>query len=102
KGSDGALVVPAGSVSVAVTEEATRASDVAAGQMSVQPMLASVVAVPATTPSMDTVMVLPGSAVPLKVGVVSLVASPLPLLRPGRSEERRVGKECGCWGGAEG
>src|SRR6266567_4104275 len=35
------------------------------------------VPVPAATPSTYTVMVLPGSAVPLKVGVLSLVTSPL-------------------------
>ncbi|EAU68165.1 Pea-VEAacid family [Stigmatella aurantiaca DW4/3-1] len=69
------LVLPAASVAVAFTVCGPSASG--AVGVRVQLPLAFAVAVPTDVPSTMTLTVLPGSAVPLYVGVLSLVVDPL-------------------------
>ena len=72
---DCALVLPAASVAVALTVCDPSASAVGGVKLQVPEALATVV--PTTTPSTITVTVLPASAVPVYVGVLSLVVEPL-------------------------
>ena len=68
------LVLPAASVAVARTVWLPSASGVVGVKL--QLPLASAVVVPTAVPSTITVTVLPASAVPLYVGVVSFVVEP--------------------------
>ena len=78
-GADGALTLPAGSVTVAVR---LWSPSLSVGVVYVHAPPASTITVPSTVVPSEMVTILPSSAEPLKVGVVSFVASPSAIAKP--------------------